>query len=72
MRSPAENFREGIDEPRYNTYAAGMMSPWDIVEFYQDVIEAQVMHKLPQNLFVFIHFYAFELGLCFVTGKRLH
>lgn len=72
MKSPAQNFKEGMDKGRIERYAAGMMTPWEIVEFYQDVIEAQVMYKLPQDLFVFIHHYVFELHLCYVTGARLH
>ena len=45
---PFENYVMGYKLPvltqRYHDYRAGLLDPWEIVVFYQDVIEAE---KIP-------------------------
>jgi len=61
-------YRETVSVTRWHHYKAGLMDHWEIVTFFQDMIDAGVlsMQLLPAAT------HLTEMGLCHCDGRALH
>lgn len=53
-------WRATLPTQRYHDYRAGLLDPWEVVVFYQDMIEAGVV---PASLWCYVQHFL-ETGLC--------
>lgn len=63
MKSPAQNFKEGITRQLVRDFMEGKMGVWETISFLEDVIESNALPQMPPKVILAIAYHLEESHL---------
>lgn len=71
LKSPTQNFMDGVPISSVTDFEAGKLNPWQMALLLQDILEAKILNGLPARYLIACAYYA-QMGLISTQARARH